>query len=235
MTEREFIEGIAVLCSSVGKDMTADQMKSWRVMFDDLTGEQFRAGIIATIRSYKFAGFPPIGVIRENCGVIGGTITAKDRPTLAWEAVRRAINRVGGYDSPDFDDRHINAAIRAIGGWVALCDSTSEELVWREKDFLRNYSALVQLTLEEEQTARLAGIIEKTNGTALPAPLVNVGCLTVGTNGITRRIEIVESKRIGPTPAARLLANKLDSERPEAVKRIPLKSKTEQLAALLGR
>lgn len=234
MTEREFIEGIAMLCATVGKEMPAEQIKSWRLMFDDLTGEQFKAGIVATVRSYTFAGFPPVGVIRENCGAKSGTVATKDRPLIAWGDVRRAISRVGGYDSPNFEDPLIHAVIWQLGGWPALCDATTEELVWREKDFRQTYAAMMQMNVPDEQLERLAGIAEKENGPCFPALIVDVGCLAVGTSGEHRRVEEPESKRIGgPSPAA-ALATKLEFDHREEkeILRLPVRSKDDQLAML---
>lgn len=237
MTEREFAECVALLCASVGKEMTLEQSKAWYAMLGDLRVEQLKAGIIATIRSYTFAGFPPIGVIRDNCGAKSGTIATKDRPTLAWGEVRRQISRCGYMDSPKFDDQIIHATIRQLGGWVALCDSTSEDLVWREKDFLRTYAALMPLNLPDEQTVRLAGEAERVNGPAFPVNVVEIGCLTTGTHGERRRIEEPETKRIsGPSPAAEILAKRLDfDDRESSVvsdKPAQARSREDQLSLL---
>jgi hypothetical protein len=235
MTDREFAEGIAVLCAAVGKEMTADQMRAWKVMFEDLTAEQFKDGIVKTIRSYTFAGFPPIGVIRDNCGAKSGIIATKDRPTLAWGDVRRAISRVGGYDSPKFDDPIIHATIRQLGGWVALCDSTADELVWREKDFLRTYAALSPLNLPDEQIERLTGIAERENGPALPVKLVEVGCLTAGSHGERRIVEEPKIARISESGPAADLAKRLtfdDRDETEPTTPIITRTRDEQVAAL---
>jgi len=237
MTEREFGTCIGLLCAAVGKEMAEDQSAAWYAMLGDLSCDQLKAGIVATIRSYTFAGFPPIGIIRENCGAKSGVIAAKDRPTLAWEAVRRAIRKVGAYKSVHFHDENINAAIRSMGGWVTLCDATIEDLVWREKDFKSNYSALTTCDLPEEMTERLTGIIEKENGPAFTVPVAEVGCLTLGTYAITERREepkAPEPTRIGTPLAAEQLAKRLTfDDRPDEQPKPPQRTKDEMLAALM--
>ena len=235
MNEREFAECIAFLCAAVGKEMSAEQMKAWYAMLGDLSYSQLKAGIIATVRSYSFAGFPAVGVIRENCGAKSGNIATKDKPTLAWGDVRRAISRVGGYDSPKFDDPIIHATIRQLGGWVALCDSTAEELVWREKDFLRTYSALSPLNLPDEQTDRLTGISERENGPALPVKLVEVGCLAAGTQGERRIVEQPKIGRIDESGPAADLAKRLtfdDRDETEPTTTFITRTRDEQLSAM---
>lgn len=238
MTEKEFAACIALLCASIGKEMSREQSSAWFTMLSDLTFEQLKAGIVTTIRDYKFAGFPPIGVIRDNCGVKSGHIQAKDKPTLAWEAVRRAINRVGAYDSPKFDDAVINAALRSLGGWVAVCDWTVEELPWRQKEFMAAYASLAGVQVEAEICGRLAGIAEKENGPVLPVREVDVGCLTTGGVGERRLIDDRGEVQALPVrdPAIAGLAKRLEVQsEPIEPKRLPSRSRDEQIAALMGR
>ncbi len=241
MTEREFASCIALLCASVGRDMSLEQSKAWYAMLGDLSVEQLKAGIIATLRSYTFAGFPPIGTIRENCGVASGVITTKDRPLLAWQAVRWAISKVGAYDSPAFDDEGINATIRELGGWPLLCDTPSDEMHWLEKRFCATYSALCSVKLPSDQTERLAGITEISNGregyASEPIPVAHIRCLTspnVAGEPVTRRLEQREVPKLtGPHIASAKLVEQLtfDDREPDPPA-VPLKSKEQQLSDL---
>ena len=239
MTEREFASCIALLCASVGRDMPLEQSKAWYAMLGDLTIDQLKAGIIATVRSYTFAGFPPVGTIRENCGLVSGLITAKDRPLLAWQAVRGAISKVGAYDSPAFDDAAINATIRELGGWVELCETKLDEMHWLEKRFCATYSALCSVKLPPDQTERLAGLTEIGNEregyASEPIPVAHIRCLTspnVADEPITRRLEQREVPKLtGPHIASEKLAERLTfDDREPATPAIPPKSKEQQLA-----
>lgn len=228
-------ERIADIVTMMGEawrqKITPATMLTFSVGTDDLPIDAVERAAMRAIRECQF--MPSVFELRQLAGATGA-ITAKDKPTLAWCDVRRAISRIGAYESPDFDDPIINATIREMGGWVLLCDSTIEELVWREKDFLRIYAALSTCNLPDERTERLAGIIEKENGSALPAPVVDVGCLTVGTSGVTRHLTEPPILRIeGASPAAEL-AKRLefdDRDEPKPATQ-PVRSREEQLAAL---
>ncbi len=241
MTEREFASCIALLCATVGRDMPPEQSKAWYAMLGDLTIETLKAGIIATVRSYTFAGFPPIGMIRENCGVASGVIPAKDRPLLAWQAVRGSFANVGAYDSPAFDDAIIHATIRELGGWPLLCDTPTEEMHWLEKRFCATYSALSSVKLPSDQTKRLAGITETENGregyASALIPVAHIRCLTspnVAAEPFARRLaQQPVPKLTGPHNASQKLAKRLTVEAPEPEQSAsPPKSKEECLEDL---
>lgn len=222
---------VSMLAEVTGRKFSPEGLMAYDIALSDVPLAALNSAALQLLKTAKF--MPSPAEIREAAGAVSGAVATKDKPTLAWVDVRRAINRVGGYDSPNFQDPLINATIRAMGGWVALCDSTPDELVWREKDFLRTYAALAPLPLPAEQTERLFGITEKENGSALPSPIVDVGCLTAGGAGVVRRVEEPEMARIaGPSPAAELLAKRLEfDDRPE-LKNEPTRSKDEQLEIL---
>lgn len=219
---------VTMLAEATGRKLSADGLMAYEIALSDVSLESLNRAALNLLRSSKF--MPTPAEIREAAGAVTGQIAAKDRPTLAWEAVRRAISRVGAYDSVEFDDVIIHAAIRSMGGWAALCDSTSEEMVWREKDFLRTYGALMNLPLGSEQTERLSGISERENGRVIPVRVVRVGCLTTETSGEQRFIEQQKPARItGPTVAAEHLVKRLECDDRKPLVHVPRRSVDEQL------
>ena len=136
-----------------------DQAKVWFTLCSDLTAEQFQAGIVETLRTNTFAGLPPIGLIRQNA--IGRQPAEQDRSLLAWDRVLEAIREHGGYQTVKFDDPAVHAAIRSCGGWVALCEQPTEQMVtWTKKAFCDAYRAHVASgLLTASAAARLPGII----------------------------------------------------------------------------
>ena len=223
---------VTMLGEAWRQKITPATLLTFQAGTDDIDIEAIERAAMRAIRECQF--MPSVFELRQLTGM-SGAIATKDRPTLAWIDVRQRIAKVGGYDSPNFLDPTINATIRSLGGWVALCDSTTEELVWREKDFLRTYAALMPLNLPDEQTARLAGITETTNGPAIPAPVVEIGCLTTGGYGQRRVTEPVESKRL-PLVAAETLLKRLSvDDRDEPKEPITLPDRDTQLAALSAR
>ncbi len=112
-----------------------------------------------TLRTNTFAGLPPIGLIRQNA--IGRQPAEQDRSLLAWDRVLEAIREHGGYQTVKFDDPAIHAAIRSCGGWVALCEQETEQMItWTKKAFCDAYRAhIASGLLTAVAAARLPGII----------------------------------------------------------------------------
>jgi len=54
--------------------------------------------------------------------------------------------------------------LRAMGGWVALCDRTTDDLKWAEQEFRRTYEALYAAGVASEQCLALPGIMEAEAG-----------------------------------------------------------------------
>ena len=131
----------------------------WYQLVSDLTAEQFQAGIVETLRTNTFAGLPPIGLIRQNA--IGRQPAEQDRSLLAWDRVLEVIREHGGYRTVRFADPAIHAAIRSCGGWVALCEQPTEQMItWTKKAFCDAYRAHVASgLLTAAAAARLPGII----------------------------------------------------------------------------
>ena len=145
MTRLEFANAIAFLVAGVGKPLAEDQVKAWFELLGDLTVDQLRRGIVETLRTHQFSGFPAVGVIRKNAlgGVQSANLEAGDQALLAWDRVVHAIRTIGAYRTVDFDDPLIAPTIRSIAtSWTALCDTESATLhVWTKKAFIETYRA----------------------------------------------------------------------------------------------
>ncbi len=161
MTDIEFVQGIALLSSAIGREMPDAQVDAWFAILGDLTPDQLRRGIVETLRRHQFAGFPPVGTILANAGAVRAV---EDEALLAWASVRDAIARVGAYDSADFGPL-VNAVIRDLGGWPTICDTLTADLQWVEKRFAAAYRAFAKLASVPVEMARhLPGLTEISNG-----------------------------------------------------------------------
>lgn len=171
MTDDEFEAGIAVLISGVGKPMTREQIDNWRMFFSDMSFEDFKRGIVLCLRDYKYAGFPPIGLIRQAAGVSGGVPDADSTAVIAWERVLKMMREHGAYRSIEWDDPAIPAAIETVAGsWPNLCEQTSEQLhKFTSRQFMEAYRAIRSHGSAGETTSE--GVIAEhsgRNGFALP-------------------------------------------------------------------
>ena len=135
------------------KDLSADGLRLWVDALADLTVEQVERGIRCYMRD-PTTKFPTPAEIRRYAGV-------EDRAETAWDAVRRAIGSAGAFASVTFDDQLVNAAVRAIGGWIDLCDTRPDEMKWRRRDFIEAYDRIARTGIGDP--AHLPGIAEIEN------------------------------------------------------------------------
>lgn len=189
MTRDEFTQPMALLSASLARTIERPTLEAWFLILGDLTAEQLTAGIVRTLRTYEFAGLPSPAVIRRNAGV-NSSFAVEDRSAVAWATIKRAVARVGGYHSIDFDDPLITATIRALGGWERICDTEAGEQfdVWLRRDFERLYASLQRTGIDAQETQPLPGLIDVANSatghddrspvkhvrTGLPAPTVAI-------------------------------------------------------------
>lgn len=165
MNRSEFSKAIALLTAAVAKSMPDETVAAWYLLLQDLTAEQLERGIVETLRTHQFAGFPPVGTIRANSiGAAGRVVNLETRAVVAWDRVLTAIRFQGGYRTIAFDDPVIHATVRNLGGWVQLTDATSEDLSrFIQPRFVKTYSALAQMGITESEAAPLFGLIDRDN------------------------------------------------------------------------
>lgn len=131
--------------------MTADQIDVWREMVCDMSFEEFKRGIVVCLRDYKYAGFPPVGIIRQAAGLSAGAIDGDSAAVLAWGTVLQAMRAHGGYVSINWPDPAIPAAIKiCAGSWARLCETEIGELhTWTKKSFCEAYKSAKTARLTE--------------------------------------------------------------------------------------
>lgn len=156
----EFAKCMAVLASGVGREMPDEMVEVWYQVLGDLSVGQLRRGIVEALRTHKFAGFPPVGVIRDLS--IGPqeqrALSGQDRAVAVWSRVHEALSRVGGYESPDFGDPVCHATIRTLGGWIQITAVETDKVTWLRKEFIETYRAIEAAGVPGEMAAPLVGI-----------------------------------------------------------------------------
>lgn len=75
-------------------------------------------------------------------------ISAEDKATLAWSQVIREIRRTGSYGSLELDDKQALAAVKSLGSWQQLCNSTETEMTWKKKEFMSIYNTYEKTPIE---------------------------------------------------------------------------------------
>lgn len=180
-TKREqFAELIEMLASTFGREADKPLLLGYWLALQDLALPELQEAIRKALQTFN--RLPRPSELRELCGVLSGAQQA----ALAFTDVQKALSDCGYYNSPDFQDRAINATIRALGGWQRICELNEEEFSkWFRKDFERLYVIYAEQGVSEEAGQPLVGYFEAQNrvlgyqrdsrvsiGSCLPAPVL---------------------------------------------------------------
>lgn len=155
---KQFVALINALAGSFRVDPTEALLDGYWFGLEDLSVAAVKTAVGKAIRTGD--RMPNPAELRK----LAGVMTPEMRAITAWNAVRLAIRQHGAYASVNFDDPAINATIRTLGGWPALCAKDSDELdKWTVKEFGKTYAAFVGHGVGAEVGKALAGVHEHTN------------------------------------------------------------------------
>ncbi len=139
-----------------GKEISDTLKNAYWMILQPYSDGQCKKAFEVALTTCKF--FPKPSEILE---LINGN--QGEQATLAWLRVHEAVKSVGPYESIDFsDDRAINSAIEAMGGWVHLCQASLDEWKWKRIEFEKLYPTMAQRK-NGGHPASLPGIIEIDN------------------------------------------------------------------------
>lgn len=149
---------VSALCGTFGKQADSILFGAYAMGLEGLTGAQIETAAAVALRTLKFMPTPV--ELRE----LAGELPPKSRAVIAWEALSKAAAR-GYYDTVDFDDPVINAAVRNIGGWeyVTTIEDAREWEAFIRPRFEAAYVALYQHGISREQAAPLLGYHDREN------------------------------------------------------------------------
>jgi len=153
------IRAIAVLAEAFNVKASELLLEAYVAGLSDLPpGDVERAAQAAIIGS---KWFPKVFELRQMAGASASLVSIEERASIAWQAVRRAIRVYGAYKSVQFDDPFATATVRALGGWVDLCETPSGEKldVWKKKEFDSQYALIEAREIDAEEASVLAGCL----------------------------------------------------------------------------
>jgi hypothetical protein len=115
----------------------------------------------------------PADIIRN---IQGNTSTQSE---LAWTKTEKAVRGVGPWQSVTFDDPIIHQVINDMGGWVAMCGISEQELPFKHIEFVKRYRGYINRAPALDQiSGKLGGIAAGQNqltGIRYEEPPVLVG------------------------------------------------------------
>lgn len=167
--DAELVELITEVLAFYGDDVSRFALLVWLQACEGRSVEEVRRalGRYATDPERGHFAPKPADLVRELQG------TQTDRSLLAWGKVYEAIRHVGAYESVVFDDPAIHAAVEDVGGWVAICRSSVDELPHLQRRFCAGYKAYAQRP-DMGHPPRLIGefeAINRTNNKRVAAPV----------------------------------------------------------------
>lgn len=141
-----------------GKSISSSLKEIYWNCLKEFTEEQFKAAIESIISTHVYNFMPkPADII----SAINGS-SIDDAAIRAWGYVKKAIAEIGAYESVKFDDEAINYIIPIyFGGWIEICATENDKLVWVEKDFIKYYKSISKCGFKKID--HLPGICEHTN------------------------------------------------------------------------
>lgn len=126
---------------------------------EDLEFKVVKVGIHRAFRESRF--LPTPAEIRE----LAGVVKPLERTVLAFQAVRKAVQKHTSYESVVFDDPVVTATVRCLGGWIAVCEIKSgvefdDKLAGR---FERTYIRLCASGVSPDLCKPLFGSLDREN------------------------------------------------------------------------
>lgn len=149
---------VTLLAENFRQQVTEHTFEAYIAGLDGLSMPQIEAGMNRALRECKF--MPPAAELRE----LSGELKGQDRAVKAWMAFERAVTEQGGYRTVDFDDVVINATVRSLGGWEAVCTMDTREFdTFLRQKFLASYTSLYAAGVGEEESEPLQGTFDREN------------------------------------------------------------------------
>lgn len=143
--KQDFAMALGTIGIALGHNVEEQLITVYWQALNDLGFEDFKRAASVAIRTLKW--FPKPAELREFAEG-PSRITA----AMQWAHVRRMVDKIDIYGSPDFGSL-VNAILHALGGWKVLCEKSIPDLVWYQKDFERlhdEYAAKDLSTLRTE-------------------------------------------------------------------------------------
>jgi len=152
-----FVDCIVTLAEAFRAKVTATTVKAYKIGLEGIDIKDLERGVAKAIRTCKF--MPSASELRE----LSGEMSLADRALMAFAATEKALGRFGVYKSLDFDDRAINATVRALGGLERICDVPANEWQFLRKRFLETYCAYVRSGVSTEAGLPCCGHFDREN------------------------------------------------------------------------
>lgn len=157
MNEKTFQRGMAELFEIFDKQLSPAGLELYWRAIRHIGDGGFRKAVERAAQRERF--FPKPVVLLELSGHGG-----EDASIDAESKLLAAVAAHGAYESVDFADPAINAAVRSLGGWPALCAIEMDDWTkYRAREFKRLYESFSRREVDPDVGRYLPGIAERQN------------------------------------------------------------------------
>ena len=149
--KKRFKSAVTMIATNYDAEFSNEKIVMWWKLFNQFSIDEFEAAVLAHIIDPDEGMFQPkpAHIIKRMSGSSKqNTANTEERAEIAWADIYGQIGRVGPYKAPDISDKQALAAVKGVGGWVYLCGLTSEELVWKKREFVSLYDTYENTTLD---------------------------------------------------------------------------------------
>ena len=186
----QFGNAVGAMLEAFGQEATKARLYGYWLGLRTLELPEVESAVASVLENVTDRFPPPPAKLREI--VNGGS--SEDLAIAAWADVQDAMP-LGAYRHVDFEDKHINAAIRSLGGWPAMFErcATTEGEKWYRIEFCKAYASAASRQLDGDVCRPLAGISEKQlvgGRIADPVPM------RIGSSNGRARICAVDQRRV---------------------------------------
>ena len=142
-TDRErFATALLATFEVYGKELSDMVVKVWWAALKPHNIDEVCSALTKHISDPERGQFPPkpADVIRfMETGEKEQLENLKSKAEMQWFNVTHAISQCGTYRTPKFKDPITAAAVNSLGGWVHICQKTTQQLEFLQRQFVSTY------------------------------------------------------------------------------------------------
>ena len=134
---KKFSYVLAGLAETYERELSQSLTELYWNVLKRYSDNEFEAGVERMLKDRTLQKFPkPAEIIKY---IEGNGLTPEERAEIAWQLVVKAMSEIGSAQSVIFEDKTVMGVIEAIGGWSDLCIVETDQLVWKQKEFVKLY------------------------------------------------------------------------------------------------
>lgn len=119
-------------------ELSKEKVQRWKEMLLDQYGiDVLKEAVMKIIKTRKYSGFPKISEIIE--AIEGSDEDIEEIALAQFQEAKKAIVRVGSYQSVEFDDPVMMKTISSMDRWPDFCRTETDKWHFKEKEFIRLY------------------------------------------------------------------------------------------------